>query len=157
MLAHAIELGAKKIGLWGVDMAANEEYEAQRAGLHYFALIAAKQGIEVGVPPESDLFRPRFLYGVDECTHAHVKLRARREELSQRLMAAEQAMQQKQMEAAFIRGAIDDLNYCFQTWPDKTRALGPEVPLSFTPATFQPATLTVEATGIEALTPLQSK
>ena len=125
MMAHAIEIGATKIGLWGVDMAANEEYEAQRAGLHYFALIAAQKGIEVGVPPESDLFRPRFLYGVDEVKHFHVKMRARREELNQRLMAAEQAVQQKQHEAAFIRGALDDLNYCFQTWPDKTNYLEP--------------------------------
>ena len=142
MMAYAIELGAKKIGLWGVDMAANEEYEAQRAGLHYFALIAAQRGIEVGVPPESDLFRPRFLYGIDEVTHFHVKMRARREELNQRLMMAEQAAQQKQIEASFIRGAIDDLNYCFQTWPDKSSWLSPmpAPAIENKPAAFEPVT-----------------
>ena len=140
MMAHAIELNAAKIGLWGVDMAANEEYEAQRAGLHYFALIAAQRGIEVGVPAESDLFRPRFLYGIDEVTHFHVKMRARREELLSRKAAAEQIAAQKQHEVAFIQGALDDLNYCFQTWPDKQSWLEPpkiDVPIvgpQFAPA-----------------------
>ena len=157
MMAYAIELGATKIGLWGVDMAANEEYEAQRAGLHYFALIAAQKGIEVGVPPESDLFRPRFLYGIDEITHAHIKIRARREELTQRLMSAEQAAQQKQMEAAFIRGAIDDLNYCSQTWTDKSTALGPATTTPAEPAVYVPVTLTAGATDIPAATPTQAK
>lgn len=132
MMAHAIEIierdgdpTTSKIGLWGVDMAANEEYEAQRAGLHYFALLAAKQGIEVGVPPESDLFRPRFLYGVDETKHFHIKMRARREELLQRLQAADQMVMAKQQESQFLRGAIDDLNYCFNTWPDKDLCVAP--------------------------------
>jgi hypothetical protein len=132
MMAHAIELiehagdpPGSKIGLWGVDMAANEEYEAQRAGLHYFAMIADKKGIEVGVPPESDLFRPRFLYGIDETKHFHIKMRARRVELEQRLMAAEQMVAQKQQECFFLKGALDDLNYCFHTWPDKSSWLAP--------------------------------
>lgn len=132
MMAHAIELieangnpQESKIGLWGVDMAANEEYEAQRAGLHYFALLASQKGIEVGVPAESDLFRPRFLYGVDEVTHFHIKMRARKQELEQRLLAAEQMVVQKQQECYFLKGAMDDLNYCFHTWPDKEAHLGP--------------------------------
>jgi hypothetical protein len=111
--------------MWGVDMAANEEYEAQRAGCHYFSVIAKQLGIEVGVPPTSDLFRPRFLYGLDEHTHVFAKLRARKFELESRLVAAEQVVQQKQQEAAFLRGALDDLNYCWQTWPDKEDRLGP--------------------------------
>lgn len=158
MMAHAIEVIEKegadpklcKIGLWGVDMAANEEYEAQRAGLHYFALIAAQKGIEVGVPPESDLFRPRFLYGVDEITHFHIKLRARREELIQRKVAAEQMAAAKTHEAAFLTGALDDLNYCFHTWPDKESTLGPptlSVPIVGKP--LEPATL--ETTPVEAV------
>ncbi len=143
MMAHAIELGYRKIGLWGVDMAANEEYEAQRAGLHYFALIAAQRGIEVGVPAESDLFRPRFLYGVDEITHSHIKMRARRFELETRLAAAEQVSAQKQQEAWFLKGALDDLNYCFNTWPDKGQHLGP--PVIEAPIVGEPPKLTTFA------------
>jgi hypothetical protein len=118
MMAVAIEMGATKIGLWGVDMAATEEYEAQRAGLHYFALIARQRGIEVGVPPESDLFRPRFLYGIDEIKHSHIKLRARRQELLARKADAEHRFEAAKQEVNFITGAIDDLTYMHMTWAD---------------------------------------
>ena len=36
----AKEVGATKIALYGVDMAANDEYGDQRSGLHYFAMLA---------------------------------------------------------------------------------------------------------------------
>ena len=125
MMATAIELGATKIGLWGVDMAANEEYGDQRAGLHYFALIAQKLGIEVGVPSESDLFRPRFLYGVDEITHSYVKLRARREELAARKADAERRVLEAQQAVQFFSGALDDVNYMQATWADRTSFVSP--------------------------------
>ena len=127
MMAVAIEMGATKIGLWGIDMAATEEYEAQRSGLHYFALIAAQKGIEVGVPPESDLFRPRFLYGVDEVTHSHVKLRVRRHELLSRKQDVATRLANAQQEAAFIEGALDDLNYMHMTWADKGNYCAPAI------------------------------
>lgn len=132
MMVYAMEIieaagfpPGSKIGLWGVDMAANEEYEGQRAGLHHFAQMARDRGIEVGVPHTSDLFTPRFLYGFDEQTHSFVKMRARKNELEQRLMGAQQIAQQKADEAAFLRGALDDLNYCFQTWADKSEYVEP--------------------------------
>ena len=125
MMCAAIEMGATKIGMWGIDMAATEEYEAQRSGLHYFALIAAQRGIEVGVPPESDLFRPRFLYGVDEVTHSHIKLRARRHELQSRKADVMNRLAAAQQESAFLDGAMDDLTYMSLTWADKEHYLGP--------------------------------
>ena len=125
MMAVAIEMGATKIGLWGVDMAATEEYEVQRSGLHYFAIEAARRGIEVGVPPESDLFRPRFLYGVDEITHSHIKLRVRRHELLSRQADVMNRLESAKQEASFVAGALDDLNYMGQTWVDKVSRLGP--------------------------------
>ena len=125
MMATAIEMGATKIGLWGVDMAATEEYEAQRAGLHYFSLIAQQKGIEVGVPPTSDLFRPRFLYGVDEVTHSHIKLRARRQELEARLRDENNKLESAKQGAQFLMGALDDLNYCHMTWADRQKWTSP--------------------------------
>ena len=127
MMAAAIEAGAEKIGLWGVDMAANEEYEAQRAGLHYFAQIAQGLGIEVGVPKESDLFRPRFLYGIDENTHAFTKVRARRAELHARLSEENMKLDQAKQGIQFLNGALDDLNYMHQTWVDRSEWCGPPV------------------------------
>ena len=125
MMAMAIELGATKIGLWGIDMAATEEYEAQRSGLHYFGLIAKQKGIEVGVPAYSDLFRPRFLYGVDEITHSHLKLRIRREELISRMANEEIKFEQSKQGVQFLKGALDDLNYMAATWADKETWLEP--------------------------------
>ena len=125
MMAAAIELGATKIGLWGIDMAAAEEYEAQRSGLHFFAMIARQRGIEVGVPPESDLFRPRFLYGVDEIKHSHIKLRMRRHELEARKREAEQKFEEAKQNVQFISGALDDLNYMHMTWADGKSYLEP--------------------------------
>jgi hypothetical protein len=115
-----------KIAFYGVDMAAGEEYEMQRAGIHFMAYKAAAIGIEVGAPPESDLFTPRFRYGADEWTHGFRKARARRTELEARARDAEARAQNATHEANFIRGALDDLKYMQDTWIDKGAHLGPQ-------------------------------
>lgn len=125
MMAMAIEAEATKIGLWGIDMAACEEYEIQRSGIHYFTKIAKGLGIEVGVPAESDLFTPRFLYGVDEWTHSFRKGRARDGELSARLADAQNRAAAATQEVAFLHGARDDLKYMRETWSDKGTYTGP--------------------------------
>jgi hypothetical protein len=119
MMAMAIKAGATKIGLWGVDMAATEEYEMQRAGIHFLAYVAQSRGIEVGCPPESDVFTPRFRYGIDEWTHSYRKTRARTAELRTRLAQAQSEAQNKSNEVIFLQGALDDLKYCGDTWLDK--------------------------------------
>lgn len=126
MMAMAIKAGAKKIGFWGVDMAATEEYEMQRAGIHYLTYIAKARGIEVGAPHESDLFTPRFRYGVDEWTHGYRKVRSRRFELQHRMAEAQQIAQVKANEASFLAGALDDMKYMADTWIDKSEYLGPK-------------------------------
>jgi hypothetical protein len=67
---RAIDPALDKIAYYGVDMAAGEEYEMQRAGIHFLTYAAQAIGIEVGAPYESDLFTPRFRYGADEWTHS---------------------------------------------------------------------------------------
>lgn len=116
MMAMAIECGFKRIGLFGVDMAAASEYKDQRLGCQYFALIAKSRGIEVGVPPESDLFRPAPLYGVSETSHARIKILARRRELEGRVNAALQAQQQAKDETLYLRGALEDLEWAEMDW-----------------------------------------
>lgn len=115
-----------KIGFWGVDMAATEEYQGQRAGIHFMAYEARNRGIEVGAPHESDLFTPRFRYGVDEWTHAFRKMRARKFELEQRRIAAANEVASKTAEMHFLQGALDDLTYCGDTWADRADYLGPK-------------------------------
>lgn len=117
-----------KIALFGVDMAAGEEYEMQRSGCHFIAYVAARLGIEVGAPMESDLFTPRFAYGFDEWTHSFRKWRARRAELDQRRQSAEAAAKQYGDAVHFLKGAIEDVDYMHNTWADKSDATGPAVP-----------------------------
>jgi hypothetical protein len=127
MMARAIKMGATKIGFWGIDMAAGEEYEMQRAGLHFLSYIARARGIEVGIPMESDLFTPRFRYGQHEWSHSFRKWRARRAELDGRVMEADRMSRAKADEATFLRGAIDDVNYMHSTWVHRNAHLGPDL------------------------------
>lgn len=124
MMANAIRAGATKIGFWGVDMAATEEYEMQRAGIHHLSYIAQQRGIEVGAPMESDLFTPRFRYGIDEWTHGFRKTRARMHELKARLADAQNVAAGKAQEVSFLSGALDDLKYMGDTWIDKSTYTG---------------------------------
>lgn len=142
--------GTAKIGFWGVDMAASEEYEAQRAGIHFFAKIAKSLGIEVGAPPESDLFTPRFLYGVDEIKHSSIKILARKRELTMRRDAALAEANSKAQEAAFLSGALDDIKYMGGTWASKVDQTGPLMPK---PLVAQPAE-PVPLPTLEAMAPL---
>jgi hypothetical protein len=117
-LANPRDLDAPpdEIGLWGVDMAATEEYGYQRAGCQFFIMEAQRRGISVAIPPESDLARPMPMYGVSEWSHAHIKIMQRRRELATRLQAAEQQHAASMQEVMFIKGALDDLEYMAKTW-----------------------------------------
>ena len=116
MMALAIMEGYEKIGLFGIDMAAESEYMDQRLGCQFFATLARANGIEVGVPPESDLFRPAPLYGVSEVSHARIKAMARRRELEARVNDALARQQAAKDETLFLRGALEDLNWCEHDW-----------------------------------------
>ncbi len=112
-----------EISLWGVDMAAGEEYGHQKPGCHYFIEKALAENIKVTVPPQSDLLQPLPLYGFGEASPMRIKLETRRKELTMRLAeTAEQARmldaqyQEKVREQAFVQGALDDLQYMLNTW-----------------------------------------
>ncbi len=94
----------------------NSEYKDQRLGCQYFSIIAKAHGIEVGTPPESDLFRPAPLYGVSEVSHARIKILARRRELEGRISAALQTQQQAKDETIFLQGALEDLEWAEMDW-----------------------------------------
>jgi len=93
-----------------------EEYGYQRAGCQHFALLAADLGIQVIVPPESDLLRPQPRYGIDESSHWMIKCTVRKAELSNRLAAAQQREAATTREICFLQGALDDLDYMSKTW-----------------------------------------
>ena len=107
-----------EISLFGVDMAANEEYGYQRAGCQHFITLAQSLGINIVVPPESDLLRPMPLYGIAESSHWMIKLTSRKRELEQRLAQANNKFSQARTEVDFLNGALDDLNYHMNTWSE---------------------------------------
>lgn len=125
---RAADAEPDEIGLWGVDMAATEEYGYQRAGCQFFMVEAQRRGIRVVIPPESDLARPMPMYGVSEWSHAHIKIMQRRRELASRLQDAEQRHAQAAQEAMFLKGAIDDMEYMAKTWvlTEHSAAVGPD-------------------------------
>lgn len=104
------------IGMWGVDMAANEEYGYQRPGCHFFILEALRRGIGVYIPPESDLMRPMPVYGLSEWDHNYIKLTQRSREINARLTERATTLQTAQSELHSLRGSLDDLEYMVKTW-----------------------------------------
>lgn len=54
-MALAIHQGAEEIGVWGVDLVADEEYAYQRPNMEYLIGVARGKGIRVFIPDESAL------------------------------------------------------------------------------------------------------
>ena len=113
---RAAEDGNDTIGMWGVDMAATEEWAEQRPGCQHFLLEALRRGIRIFIPEESDLLRPMPVYGLSEWDQRYIKSTVRMRELNARRQAAEQALAQATSEAHFLRGASEDMQYNVKTW-----------------------------------------
>lgn len=65
-IALAMCLGAKEIGLYGVDLLDDEEYAYQRPGMEYIVGLARGRGIKVHIPKASALCKANYIYGVTE-------------------------------------------------------------------------------------------
>ena len=126
MLAFVIEefLEARKtgpaeeevIGIWGVDMAANGEWETQRPGCHHFMRVAQDLGIQVRLPLESDLHRPPPLYAIGEASPMARKLSIHAQELMQRKLEAQQRFEAARQDLLMLEGALAENGYIARTW-----------------------------------------
>jgi hypothetical protein len=117
MMAFAIKLGAKQIGLYGLDMAARAEYVIQRPGMHHFIELAEQRfGIEVHAPLESDILQPAPLYGYSLSTPHGRKMEVRRKELMARIADLDQTLEGAKRQRAFLEGALDDIDYVQSIW-----------------------------------------
>jgi hypothetical protein len=159
MLAMAIEkilaaraagdAGPHVIGLWGVDMAANEElYTGQRAACQFFLQVLVGLKIEFYVPHESDLCVPPPPYGVSEVNHRAIKWLERRRELESRLAQTNAQAQAAQHQALFIQGALDDLDYMQKMWLHEGDSLAFDFDKNF-PGTRTVSPLTAEAAQLQ--------
>ena len=116
MIGMAIEEKPEKIALYGVDMGSQEEYKDQRLGCQFFCQIASWCGIEVGVPPESDLLRPAPLYGICEHSHFWIKHTARAREIAAKQREAQEKIDHEMRALAHFNGAMENLDYEVQSW-----------------------------------------
>jgi hypothetical protein len=116
MMALAITKGAKEIALFGVDMASKDEYILQRSGGHYFIQEAAKRGIKVILPKESDLMQPPGLYGYAEGTHFLRKISVREQEIKDRVYAMRSERDRLIHQITYLEGALEDIDYVKTVW-----------------------------------------
>jgi hypothetical protein len=116
MLAFAIMQKPEVIGLWGIDMAAAEEYATQRPGCHFFFTEAEKRGIEIVAPPQSDILEPLPPYGYKEFSPQYWRSKARKQELRQAIEEARQRLHLAQKEIDIKEGAFQNEIYQSNTY-----------------------------------------
>ena len=116
MIAMAIKAGASEIALFGIDMASKDEYIKQRPGGHYFMQEAAKRGIKVSVPFESDLAQPPALYGYDDSTPFGRKMHVREKELQERIAGMKAERDKLNHGITYLEGALENMDYTKSIW-----------------------------------------
>jgi len=126
MLAMAIEhlapraLAGEKVflGLFGVDMAASEEWNYQRPGCQHWVGLAMSLGIDVVLPQESDLMRPSTMYGIGEHNPRHIRLSARRTEIQAMVNALTAQHNEIGQRIISAKASLGELDYVLSTWSD---------------------------------------
>lgn len=106
-----------KLGLFGIDMATGTEYAAQRPSVEYFLGLAQGLGVQLLIPPSSDLLKAAELYGgEDENSGMRAKVSTRLRELHEQKEHIEQQLMQGQSILASVCGAIDSFAYIQGVW-----------------------------------------
>lgn len=111
-IAFAIMEGFQYIGIYGVDMATDSEYGWQRPSCEYWIGLAEGMGIEVYIPPASDLLKCTQLYAFESDNRNRVWIKTQEKELAKRdqqfaqqEVQAQNALLQAQIARAEFRGA----------------------------------------------------
>ena len=118
MILLAIAEGYKEIGVWGVDMAHDTEYSAQRPSCEWAIGIAQGRGIKVYVPAESDLLKTLFLYGLeaDNAGAFDKKLATRVTDYQNNIGNLDNEITRLTEVRAQYRGALQDLQHWQKNW-----------------------------------------
>lgn len=110
------------LALYGIDMATGTEYAAQRPSVEYFLGLAQGLGVELHIPPSSDLLKAAELYGgEDENFGMRAKVATRLRELHEQKAHIETQLEQGQMMHASVCGAIDSFAYIQGVWLPPTK------------------------------------
>ncbi|KKN82076.1 hypothetical protein LCGC14_0313430 [marine sediment metagenome] len=118
MIALAMMEGFEEIGVFGVDMAHDTEYQSQRPSCEYYIGYARGMGIKVTIPAQSDLLKAAFLYGYQSIAQSafQQKLQARETELQQKLNELDQQIANLTGARDQYRGAIQDTQHIKKIW-----------------------------------------
>lgn len=106
LLALAIKRGATKIGLWGVDMTATDEYGWQKACCEYYLGLAAGRGIDLVIAKESPLIRIPRIYGLEENGFS-AELEARYQELVVEIKKLDDEIKQRTKSQQQLSGMLE--------------------------------------------------
>ena len=115
LIALAIYEGCDELGLWGVDMIGEGEYNYQRAGCEHYLGIAKGKGIKVTLPPQCPLLRAERMYGF-EYTRLGAEMCQMNAELDHKADAAESAYMKAHGQMEFYRGQKTMLKTLEMRW-----------------------------------------
>ena len=127
LIALAIMMGPEWLGVYGVDMAQDHllaaEYSEQRPSCEYFLGIARGVGIDVHIPPGSDLLGATHLYGYENPAPVIGKMESRFAELgaNKEQLRAQRAQAQAQIDQidqtmAQMDGAMQEVTFWRKNW-----------------------------------------
>lgn len=122
LMAYALTKGVTEIGLYGIDMTTKDEYLCQRPGVHYWMEVAARRGVRIYVPPESDLLQPPPLYGYSETSPIGRKLTVRHREITQKVNVLTAELKRIEGERNHLLGALDQTEYAQLVWTGDQKA-----------------------------------
>lgn len=113
MLLLAILEGATEIGIWGVDMAVDTEYQYQRPSCEWAVGLAVGLGIPVYIPDEADLLKTITLYGFEEkLNNAWVaKLKKMETEMRERQIKTEKQLEEANRVLGRAEGAYKMISH----------------------------------------------
>ncbi len=123
MIGLAIYEGYEEIHVYGVDMAADSEYNHQRPSCEYFLGVAAGRGIKLYLPSNSDLLKTSQLYGFETDNAMRICMKKRINDLTaKKAQYINEFNKTKAREAELnsainqLDGAIHDCNFWLKNW-----------------------------------------
>ena len=115
MLALAIEQKPTHIGIWGIDLCVNEEYNYQRPCVEYLLGVAEGRGIDVTIPKVSTICRASYLYGFEEPNWLS-DIALRRKETESAMAENEKKARDHAEAVAYLKGVNDCLKDQEKRW-----------------------------------------
>lgn len=113
MIALAIHEGAHEISLFGVAMAAEEEYDNQRTSCAYWMAVADTLGIDTFVAEEigRTMVMPEYQYGYQSDSKLVMALKLRRDGMRNGIAKCEKDVQEAVGALERQRGAVGELDH----------------------------------------------